>query len=94
MMNVESFSLTQKALKEEVNTLISLSLPYGDNRRKERISLEDSLDLNPAPGLCCALVKAVSVVWSRGTCGAAFLLPPLSHRHSLLPLGGCQLTVP
>lgn len=95
MMNVELFALTQKALKEEVNTLTSLSLHYGDNRRKEgrdflgRLSGSESstwVVLCIGKGSICGLVQR--------KCGAALMLPPLSHRHSLLPLGDCQLTVP
>lgn len=75
MMNVESFSLTQKALKEEVNTLTFLSFPYGGNRRKEGISLEDS-----GSGLCCALIDEGSIcgLVQRSTWGcfaAASLVP-------------------
>lgn len=36
MMNVELLAFTQKGLKEEVNTLTSLSLPYDDKQKEGR----------------------------------------------------------
>lgn len=99
MTSAELLALRQKGLKEGLNTLTSLALSCDDKQclraeGRERFPWKILQNGVQQLGLCCALLKAASVVWSVGTREAALLHSLCLVKHSLPTSRGHQLTLP